>query len=514
MEYLIAILPVVLVAWGLWELRVAQEPAPATRAELQAVVRRGRFVLFTILPFLGIGWVLYRRTEDAVVLVFSLLLLSQILAIRVLQRQGQFARPLFAGVLIPGYMAAFIMALNGGQLAEYGASVSMHWIAALAVAGSLAVVLSGGPGQNPLHASPRAAQLFGLVLLAPFLAGAVVVALGSQRHSREDLARYVEGFEEEPGELIRWGGVGRTLAWLQSTGDVEVDISRPAEVLRAAVHAGADLHPRTLNAGLRGGLFDRAALDVLAEGRDVERAQDLLEPGRRVHGIEYAAPGIRLLHATEELTPGQRENLVAAVAASWPDEPGIGRLGEMVEACELFELLGAPGEVQARRDSIHAALARSWVAEREAWWGHPGGFSAYDDGHRETSDHAATLHAVELMERVGVPPEVDLARVRAYLRRETESNLVNPLGRINFFNHVPSLALARFEAELAPLLQRSLAERLHDERLPLAALLAILYGLFALWRARPLRLAEAEPEPESGELRSSGSRPEARTAGS
>ncbi len=114
----------------------------------------------------------------------------------------------------------------------------------------------------------------------------------------------------------------------------------------------------------------------------------------------------------------QNLKLIERLKATWANLESesfssFGRLKSAVLLTELFNLVDAQANIDQRQNDVHRWLLQHQVV-RQALFQQAGGFKLYDQTNH--CDRRATLAALNLMQAYGVPPELDMGLLRAYLR--------------------------------------------------------------------------------------------------
>lgn len=292
------------------------------------------------------------------------------------------------------------------------------------------------------------------------------------------LARRLASFEADTQELLGWKESAATFEALHAVGARTPDVEHVRREVAEAIERGEQAHPWVWTAAARMGAVSRESWSMLAARKlETYRLDQLLSGDGRAWMPEYDEYVLSMLLATRSLSDDERARLVARIEASWP-VPGESTL-ELNEASfciRAFELLGRADLVDAYRGRAREVLVRHWIGASSGWLTHLGGFSP-DRARFPTSLEDSTATAVELMARVGVPPEIDLRLVRGYLRAEGSLNLFE----IAFppLHARTRAALARVEREIG-LPERSWFEALIAERLLLSSLLLVVLCFIAV----------------------------------
>jgi len=450
----------------------------------------------TIVLLAAVAWT---QPVEALVLI---LLVSMVVIAATL---GQLSRAGAASRATVGtFTSTFLGALLGLALMfdEFGAGlrsrhVPDYWAPLLVLSGSLICDLLGR-WRSDWSLFKRIGSASGLALgLA-----ACGLYLNERVHPVSDaqLQRYVAQFDEPPSDAVNWQRVGLVGEWL---------IDQNAAVNRDRIRAwidqrwseaqarGADydtlLPESVLRGAVRLDVFPRGLWDAL---REPERFGYLLEHDGP---LSYPAAsrvdlGLRAL-ARLDLSQDERDHLGRRLELGWPHEPVLQRLETMAALCTLAAALERPLPVRDLRDSVHAALLEHWRGERADEPREAGFATELADVEREIADiHLvnATLAAVELIERFGLPPGIELKRLEAFLQRVATPSLIEALSPRGFeaisvqpYRYVAAVALRKLHAttewsehDREP----NLLAALISERVLVASLLLVVLCIFATLR--------------------------------
>ncbi len=298
---------------------------------------------------------------------------------------------------------------------------------------------------------------------------------------------FVESQTLDASRERAWSEVAGSVEALRDVGVNDLDLSRMRAEFERAIRHGWNAQFTAWTAGARTGTIDREHWRLLAARPEHARRLRALidEDGPLFWPASYTYEYVlSMLLATHELTDDERVRLTERVVQSWPGPEHIQPLGRMKQCVQWFDLLGRSDLVDARRAEIRQLISRYQVRDSERrWWRRPGAFRAGDD---YPTSVEATVDAVELMARVGPPDDVDLRRVRGYLRshaaREGLFSDDDPVRK------APArAALLRLERQIG-LPERSWLEALVAERL----LIGVLLLVALCWTA----IASAPPGPE------------------
>jgi hypothetical protein len=259
-----------------------------------------------------------------------------------------------------------------------------------------------------------------------------------------------------------------------------------ARLSAALVGAGTPPNPCAVTApafallgAARAGLMPRGAWDGVLGDAQVQRVLLGRGPLREAAITEWLVRAAAAAPLPDEV----RSRLAARSAAAQPEPETQRALETLDHLARMCALLGHPLDGPEATARARAALSRRWAARPGQ--GHAGGGFASDSMPREIAARAVhqvdpTLAAVRLMRRFGVPAEIDLDVLEAYLRRAATPSLVEALApaalemlSIQSYRHVARVALdeldlLRAEA-LIPRPRRHALARLVDGRLLLCA---------------------------------------------
>lgn len=418
-------------------------------------------VLF-LLPGLGAAsWAL-----DLLTLLFVLAAAGLVLSVRGLAESGWLTPK-----QVTGLVTGLLIALFAGVFLWIGPLNVSDADSELGFGASAAVVLLGtllcpllARRRSWMHVLGAATWVAGLVLfLNPI--GVTFSSPGSLARQLEDLELRVDG-------LKGWQEAGRTHSALRATGHPAPALEHLRVPLEAALRAGEVPHPTVWSTAAELGWVDGELWRQLAaQELQAYKLERLLEADGPLNLTPYDEYLFPLLLATRTLVPEERAHLVARVEASWPGPEAHAPLAMALFCVRVLDRLGAGEAVEARRDDVHALLRAQWIdGTRRAPFQQVGGFTT-DARNFRTSFEEATLDAVELMARLGVPEGLDLRLVRGYLR--ASSRAFPLVFEMYPYLHLDARAgLLRLERGIG-LPERSLLARLLGERLLIAALLIV-----------------------------------------
>lgn len=383
------------------------------------------------------------------------------------------------GVLVSLFAGAFLWPASR-NVAEIGSDLGIGWSAGVLLAGVVLAAL--WPLRRPgWFLWTALAFVPGLLLLNP---------LGATFHEPADLREQVAELELDAAELAGWGEFGTVSRTLAALGGAPADLARADREIARALEGSFRVHPGVWTAASEAGLMDTARWRTLAAGEMEAYALDrLLEASGPLRIADYELYRVRMLLATREVGPAQREALAARIEAGWPTVGVHDALSDALVRVRVLDELGLAQRADARRDDVHQLLRDHWIApDTEGRFRQRGGFTP-DPAKFRTSLRGPTRAGVELMARFGAPAGVDPRDVRDRLRADGRAHWL-------FFPSHPGLqlepraALLLLEREVG-LPPRSLLASLVAERLLIACLLLVLLCVVAIRSA---------PEPERAGL--------------
>jgi hypothetical protein len=363
--------------------------------------------LFVLLPALGgQSWAM-----DALALLFVVAAAGLVLSVRGFAESGWLTPK-----QVTGLVTTLLIALFAGVFLWIGPLNVPDSDSAFGFGASAGVVLAGTL-LCPLLARRRylpyllgaSAWVLGLVLF--------LNPIGCTFSSPSSLARQIEALELGHGKLNGWKEAGRAHAVLRGLGHGAPSLGDVRARLEHALETGEQLHPTVWSAADELELVSEAMWQSLAAQESESRKLDsLLRLPGKLNLPDCNEYQFTMLLATRSLSAQQRAHLLARVEASWPESGAHAPLAAALFCARLFDCLGAPERVEARRAQVHELLRSHWIhGNRVARFRQVGGFTP-DPRQFQTSFEEATLDALLLMQRLGVPEEIDLRLVRSYLR--------------------------------------------------------------------------------------------------
>lgn len=414
--------------------------------------------------------------EDALLAILVLSVFSMTLQVRSHSSTGTLSRDtafaICGGVLNAAAFACF-MFTNSPLGADRFESVFGGWIpVVVAYGGLLALALrisSAGRARSVL-----AVLIFGLI------AGATV--WGSMPSTPSRIAAFVESQSLDASRERGWSEVAGSVEALRDLGEHDLDLSPMRMELERAIRDGWRAHEVAWTAGARTGTIDREQWRQLAARPELaQRLVALLEESGPLLLRAEDEYLLAMLLATHELSADERARLTERVVQSWPGPEHASPLARALQCVRWFDLLGRSDLVEVRRAELHELLRRHWIRTRTLESSRAGGFAPFEGA---SANETATVLAVELMARVGVPADTDLRRVWGYLRSE----VLWPgaiLDRNSTRRWAPArAALLRLERQIG-LPERSWLEAVVAERLLIGVVLLLVLCWVAIRAAPP-----------------------------
>lgn len=313
-----------------------------------------------------------------------------------------------------------------------------------------------------------------LALMAPLFL--VSNPLGWTRSSPAALREQLAAMQLDPESLGSWEEAEALHHALRSIGVAPPDLSAVGARLEAAIDADLDGHPTVWACALRMGLIDAEHRATLAQQPDAHSRLEQLRNGTAsLRGIRYSEYLIRLLADELAKAPKLRRQLAEQLVQRWPSGERHGALQEALVCVNCLDAIGESERADGLRERCWELLVRHWVANNTSTFGVLGGFTS-DPLKFRTSFDGQTWYAVQLMERFGVPPQIDLRLLRGHLRTESRALFFDDSFELRALSRA-SLRLLEDKIGLPP---RSPLQRLFDERLLVAALLLVGLCLLAI----------------------------------
>lgn len=474
--------------------RSKRDAAPATRAnrldrEIQPLNRDmsvGRGLVFAIQggAVLGMLAPLFLGGGHAIDVVVALLVISMAaltISVRGFAQAGLLARgevaQLCAGLLIAVFMGCFLWS-SSARSASPESELGLTWSACVVLAGLLACAWFASRANK----MPRWSLAFIVAWIALM---ALVQPSGWTRSSPANLRNDLTDFVATTSNLSGWNEAEITFEALRSVHAELPDLTHLRAAVGQAIDRGEECHPVVWTAATRMELIDTEHWRTLA-AREMEayKLDRLLASDGKLHMQKYDAYELDMLLATRELTAEQRERLAARIEATWPKLEDERALDKAALCVRLFEALDRSDAIERHRDDVSALLRRHWVSARRARvFARIGGFTSDPDKFRTSFDNATWL-AIDLIARVGTPPEIDLRVVRGYLRAESAVDGLLLRETWPDVQAVERAALFRLERQIG-LSPRSWLAALLGERVLIGTLLIVALCLIAIRNAPP-----------------------------
>jgi hypothetical protein len=327
----------------------------------------------------------------------------------------------------------------------------------------------------------------GFALLLPILL--VTNPLCWTRSSPAALRDQLASMQLNPGELGDWSEAAALHHTLQSLGAPLPDLSELKTKLESAIDSGVDCHPEVWSSALQMDLIDAAHRARLAQHPyEQTKLSDLRTRSGALRYIRFEAYLVGLLREELDGDPALRRHIADRIEASWPEPDAYGPLEDALLCVRALDAIGATTRADALREPTQALLVSHWVSSGAWFFSKAGGFTS-DPVKFRTSFDDQTWFAVQLMERFGVPPEIDLRLLRGHLRTESRVMFFDTAFSLNAMSRA-SLRVLEDKIGMPP---RSPLQRVLDERLLIASLLLVGLCLLAI------RLAPSfEPDTSRG----------------
>jgi hypothetical protein len=313
-------------------------------------------------------------------------------------------RPLFS----PGWLTTLallgLVALHALEAIEEWQRGRRGWRLAISVLASLAFLTFMPLGSLRFAPSKTVVAEWDVLAETPVLSSSRESRLGLLDWNQNALA-YCVALEQQPADEARAARIETLSKLLVAALDDGHFI--PDETLNALVDVGA-LTPQAGIALLTHprGADDRESEIPLDQGaREWLRALARRSPGS---GLNYAAA--RALLQLAPGLPGLRESLEASLRTKLPGPGRNGSVSSLRNALVLAELAGLTECAAELRTRIAPTLQAAWI-DRPAYGGREVGWTASPEGDAEDVDVYETRLALDLLQRGGIPPGVDLGGV-------------------------------------------------------------------------------------------------------
>jgi len=431
-------------------LRALRKPAassgkPVDRRTLAETIgwwsANPQVVFLGLAPLILVG-VLRGPFGLAVVLILSMLAL--VVIVQRLSRAGLAHR----GVVVAQSAQVLVMMVWGISLVEQVSPTAVRSALAAMGAGILGAGLCGYlalPPRIPGLGPRRIVLLIALIAVWPI---SIPFYLFSNQSRvgvpREELVEVVEAFDESTERIARWKEFAQLAAWLRTTGEDELDLSRARASLWVGLEAesrgGKSVNRYMLSSAIHAGLLDEGLAERLATSSRAERTLFLADRGT---APLLLLPWIRALIHLDRLEDDLRALALRQAVERWhevADEPGA--LDELAVVRRWVELLGGSAELERLDERERELLVELWVPFLEERSTPSGGFARVRQMRDEHgADRSGTWHGLALLERHGVPEEIDIEELRTYLRGEARL----PRGELRSHRLLPCASLLRFE---------------------------------------------------------------------
>lgn len=317
--------------------------------------------------------------------------------------------------------------------------------ALLFVGGLICYYLAIPEGGDPRTGLTRAGAL---LIFLPFLA----VVLGLQvlfwnpktvGMTRAELIDYVEGPAPALDRSPDWRALREAVLWLQRAGGDDLDLTPSRAAFRDALARGDEISNYVLgDAADLGWIEDGDWESVLEEGQ----VRRLRQGSGKIPFLRQMRASLHGLVETGALGDAGRDRLADRLILTWDGGDKHARLELLAEIVRDLELIGRENRLARLTPTVRAALVDAWMPKGVRRESDAGGFVVYYRQEGEFASAQATGEAIRLMERFGVPEEIDLARVREYLRGEATRYANQPVSSVDVERAV---ALASLERDLA-----------------------------------------------------------------
>ena len=293
--------------------------------------------------------------------------------------------------------------------------------------------------------------------------------------SVSDIRKHVESFDgNHSGTWDDWADAAK---WLNDLGGFEHRVS--LEHFQKYLERNPQMRTFTLSAVARSGLLNEGELRLFTDGKP--NTVDLTDPiYANLPIIILESDYFRIAAISQNLTDTEREVLILRLMVNWRQLSSnpfdYGRLNKALRLTELLNRLDEKTSLDQRRSDVYRWLVSRQVTKRSPFR-ICGGFTVAEQ--LRESDRRATLSAISLMENYGVPREINLPQLRAYLRP-------NFVYDFQVYDYVPKKIAIDKLNKLPGLPQPTLTDYLQSEILLWLSILLVLLLAYATWSS-PMR---------------------------
>jgi hypothetical protein len=246
--------------------------------------------------------------------------------------------------------------------------------------------------------------------------------------TQSTLKQYAETFDTAPHSSASWKQWEVPAAWLVDSG-LEVDHSKPRRLLEQELDD--EQNAWVLKSAFRTGLIrpedvtrlrdlNRKKNEVVYEYDPTSNSYEYLRNsgsfGKPILWLESYDYVIRALMMTNQLSESERDLLETRLLATLHDFANREfhrPIEDSLNVTQLLQVIGRSRHIDEFRPYVHGLLVDFQCLENKRFQS-PGGFRSYPK--IDASNDDATTAAVELMQYYGVPNELDLVALRAFLR--------------------------------------------------------------------------------------------------
>lgn len=230
------------------------------------------------------------------------------------------------------------------------------------------------------------------------------------------ILQHVEAFEVGRYPFISWQNWEIPASWTTDEG-LNPNLSRARKVLQHEIDTNQDQLTFILGSAFRTGIVPPDEIERLPN-LELNRLSLLplrrLESPGRIFSLNQSAWVFYALDQTGQLTPADRDYLEQRLLATL--DSSVGETANVLETAlrvtQLLEVIERPIDRDKYRPQVHDWLLK-FHSNQTHFFQIAGGFEQYKDG---SATLETTSHAVELMQIYGVPENLDLNKVRSFLR--------------------------------------------------------------------------------------------------